>query len=105
LIQGNDVANVFDGQGGDDVLIGGLGNDTLTGGAGNELFVFANNGSTDTITDFQTGLDKIDLGVTAADVTHNTMTQQVGINVDHIGPADLFINSAHVVHAGDYIFA
>jgi hypothetical protein len=28
----------------------------------------------------------------------------VEVNVDHSGAADLFINSANVVNAGDYIF-
>jgi serralysin len=108
ILQGNDVANHLDAGAGNDVLTGGLGNDTLTGGAGNDKFVFANDGSTDTVTDFATGADKIDLsalaGVTAADVTYNATTHQVEINVDHTGTADLFINSANVVNAGDYLF-
>jgi serralysin len=108
LMWGNDVANILSGLGGDDVIKGFGGNDTLIGGAGSDTFVFANDGSTDTITDFATGADKIDLselaGVTAADVTYNATTHQVEINVDHTGAADLFINSANVVNAGDYIF-
>jgi len=108
ILQGNDVANVLDAGAGNDTLTGGLGNDTLIGGLGNDKFVFANDGSTDTVTDFQSGADKIDLsglaGVTAADVAYNATTHQVEINVDHSGAADLFINSANVVNAGDYIF-
>lgn len=98
LIVGNDASNKIDGQGGNDILVGGGNSDT---------FIFANNGSTDTILDFQTGVDKIDLsalsGVTAADVTYNATTHQVEINVDHTGAADMFINAA-TVNAGDYIF-
>jgi serralysin len=98
LIVGNDASNKIDGQGGNDVLVGGGNSDT---------FIFANNGSTDTILDFQTAVDKIDLsalaGVTAADVTYNATTHQVEINVDHTGAADMFINAA-TVNTGDYIF-
>ena len=98
LIVGNEANNKIDGQGG---------NDTLYGADGSDTFIFANDGSTDTILDFQTGVDKIDLtalaGVTAADVTYNATTHQVEINVDHTGAADMFINSA-TVNAGDYIF-
>src|SRR5262249_38595515 len=32
----DDVADVFDGQGGNDTLVGGLGNDALTGGPGDD---------------------------------------------------------------------
>ena len=52
---------------GNDSLNGGLGQDVLTGGAGADVFVFtsaaaAGSGRTaDTIADFQTGLDRIDL--------------------------------------------
>jgi len=100
LIVGNDADNKIDGQGG---------NDTLTGNAGSDLFIFHNDGSTDTITDFQTGVDKIDLtglaGVGAADVSYDAGTHQVQIDTDHNGVADLFINSSHAVNAGDYLFA
>jgi len=99
LLVGNAADNRLDGQGG---------NDVLTGGAGKDVFVFENNHSTDTITDFQTGVDKIDLssisGVGASNVSYNATTHQVQIDTDHNGIADLFINSAQVVNSGDYIF-
>lgn len=108
ILMGNDVANKLDAGAGNDTLTGGLGNDTLTGGTGSDKFVFANDKSTDTITDFQTGVDKIDLtgvtGATAAYVSYNASTHQVQIDTDHNGVADMFINSSHVVNAGDYLF-
>jgi Ca2+-binding RTX toxin-like protein len=38
-ITGNELANVLDGLGGNDMLAGGAGNDSLVGGAGNDLLV------------------------------------------------------------------
>jgi len=108
ILLGNDVANKLDAGAGDDILNGGKGNDTLTGGAGRDTFVFANDGSTDTITDFLTGVDKIDLSglsnVAAANVSYNATTRQVQVDTNHDGVADLFINSASAVNNGDYIF-
>ena len=76
------------GAGGHDVLIGGSGNDsltthggtnTLTGGAGSDFFqvIIAQTGSPfdasmtnfDTITDFQTGVDRLDVGGPAKRIT------------------------------------
>jgi VCBS repeat-containing protein len=50
-------------RGGEDAdhLYGGEGDDTLTGGAGVDTFVYAEGGGTDTITDFEVDVDKIDL--------------------------------------------
>jgi VCBS repeat-containing protein len=56
---GNDVLN---GGAGDDILIGGPGNNTLTGGSGHDTFLYqAGNTGHDTITDFNFGIDKLDL--------------------------------------------
>lgn len=50
------------GTGGDDVINGGLGADTLSGGAGRDRFVYTSlRDGVDTITDFQAGIDIIDL--------------------------------------------
>jgi Ca2+-binding RTX toxin-like protein len=61
---GNDVIS---GGNGADVLIGGAGQDSLNGGGGSDTFVFvaggdSASGAADTIADFVSGLDKIDLG-------------------------------------------
>ena len=96
VLWGNDVANTLKGMGGDDVIRGFGGNDTLYGGDGNDTFVFDNDGSTDTIKDFSTGVDKIDLsnvvGATAAYVHWDAVHKQVTIDTDHNGTADMFIN-------------
>jgi trimeric autotransporter adhesin len=70
-INGNADSNTIIGTDADDVITGGKGLDVMTGGAGNDTFVFAagdsNTGDAalsknfDTITDFTTGEDKLDL--------------------------------------------
>lgn len=60
---GNDILN---GGNGNDTLVGGPGSDRLTGGAGADYFTFeliseSDNKTRDTITDFKSGEDKIDL--------------------------------------------
>ncbi|WP_113772337.1 Ig-like domain-containing protein, partial [Pseudomonas abietaniphila] len=66
--QGNNVLNgglgndILNGGAGDDLLIGGPGNNTLTGGPGHDTFQWqAGNTGHDTVTDFNFGLDKLDL--------------------------------------------
>jgi VCBS repeat-containing protein len=67
VISGDDGNDILIGGSGDDILWGGKGRDTLTGGDGEDIFVFTNvedssrTGKRDTITDFESGKDKIDL--------------------------------------------
>ncbi|MBU3895651.1 serralysin family metalloprotease [Serratia rubidaea] len=66
VIVGNSVDNVIKGGAGNDVIYGGGGQDQLWGGAGNDTFVFSGLNdspyqSPDTIRDFESGKDKIDL--------------------------------------------
>ncbi|MDH6268962.1 hypothetical protein M2360_004382 [Rhizobium sp. SG_E_25_P2] len=50
------------GQGGNDYLRGGIGSDQLFGGGGNDIFVFDRTGkNADTIGDFKSGRDRIEL--------------------------------------------
>lgn len=62
LMIGNGGANGLFGEAGDDQLNGFGGNDVLSGGAGRDIFTFFANAGIDTITDFQTGVDRIVLG-------------------------------------------
>ncbi len=64
VLDGRGGADVIDGGGGDDSLYGREGNDTLTGGSGADKFVFDSAlgaGNVDSITDFATGVDRIQL--------------------------------------------
>jgi cyclophilin family peptidyl-prolyl cis-trans isomerase len=64
-LTGNGSANVLSGNNGADFLNGAAGNDTLTGGAGSDVFSFTHalnaSKNVDTITDFSSGTDKIQL--------------------------------------------
>ena len=65
---------------GEDLLYGGLGNDTLHGGEGEDLFILRNDGSVDSILDFEQGQDKIEL-LSNLQFTDLTITQ--GSNSNH----------------------
>jgi len=51
----------IDGRDGADIILDTAGGDRLSGGGGGDLFVFAPDGARDTVTDFQPGLDRLDL--------------------------------------------
>ncbi|MEM6253121.1 MAG: esterase-like activity of phytase family protein [Cyanobacteria bacterium P01_D01_bin.156] len=66
LLFGDEGDDQIWGDDGDDLLQGGLGNDTLTGdnfsgGEGSDIFAFAADEGTDTVTDFEVGIDSIGL--------------------------------------------
>ena len=72
-ITGSTLADTISGGDGNDTITGGLGRDTLTGGAGVDTFVYAVNATgsvvsslaaPDTITDFTSGTDKLQIGQT-----------------------------------------
>ncbi|HVV95446.1 MAG TPA: calcium-binding protein [Hyphomicrobiales bacterium] len=86
-ITGNSAANWLSGGAGNDHLDGGLGRDHLTGGAGTDSFVFdttLGSGNIDIVTDFQHGIDKIDLN-------HNVFA---GLAAGHLRPAAFFVGKA-----------
>jgi Ca2+-binding RTX toxin-like protein len=64
VITGGSAGDGINGGAGNDIINGGAGNDSLTGGSGNDTFVFntalASTGI-DTITDFTSGADKLNL--------------------------------------------
>lgn len=64
-VVGNASNNVLTGSSSADVLLDGAGDDRLTGGAAADIFVLAADGSRDTITDFQLGVDRIDVSAWA----------------------------------------
>ena len=102
IAYGTDIEDGKTGSGNDqlfgnelnNVLNGGAGNDRYTGGLGSDTFVIDQKGFTDTIWDFKSGEDRIDLSalhIEASDLTFSDNT--VFVDVDHNGTADLTIVS------------
>jgi hypothetical protein len=97
------------GGGGNDRINGNQVNNNLTGGAGRDTFIFAKDGSTDTITDFATGVDRIDLTelkINSGAVTFNTVTNVLGIDTDGNGSYDMtiIVNGSDLNVATDLLF-
>ena len=61
FIWGGNGAQGLNGGGGDDWIYDGSGADTLTGGAGADVFLFAADGSPDTVSDYELHKDRIDV--------------------------------------------
>nr|WP_308494626.1 type I secretion C-terminal target domain-containing protein [Duganella rivi] len=72
-IWGNVGADVLNGAGGNDTLVGGSGNDKLTGGAGAgaDTFVFNSLLGSDSVTDFTTGVDVVQLDLEMLRIGNN----------------------------------
>lgn len=60
-ITGNAGQNTLFGMGGTDIIDGGAGNDILHGGSAADTFIFTTGTGSDTIADFQDGIDLIDI--------------------------------------------
>jgi serralysin len=60
-LTGNGMGQTLVGNAGDNLLYGLGGDDVLTGGAGSDVFVLTETGWSDRITDFERGIDKVDL--------------------------------------------
>lgn len=61
-LYGDNGADHLSGGSGNDVLAGGRGDDFLTGGAGADTFVLDKSGGSDTVSDFEVGVDRLQLG-------------------------------------------
>lgn len=61
FLDGDRHDNLLDGRGGQDTLKGGRGDDINIGGRGDDIFVFNRDHDRDTIRDFRSGHDQIDL--------------------------------------------
>ncbi len=107
VLAGTTAANTLIGGATDDRLDGGRGNDTLTGGAGADTFVFANQAGTDSVTDFQPGIDRIVIqGFSSAQITSQALAQgtqlsfgttKVMLNgVWWLGPTDIVAGATSV---------
>ena len=105
---GNDALN---GYGGADTVNGGAGDDLLRGGTGADRFVFDAAPGNDTILDFASGSDKVDLsafGITANQIAGSTSGPDIIVSVDSDsnGSADFTITFAGIASlaVADFVF-
>ena len=96
------------GGAGDDRINGNAANNLLTGGAGADRFIFVDDGSVDTITDFKSGTDKIDLselGINAKKIFFDAGKDTLFVNSDSDAAYDMsIIVKGDDVQARDIIF-
>jgi Ca2+-binding RTX toxin-like protein len=111
-ISGGAGLDTVDGGLGNDILDGGTGNDNYTGGAGHDTFKFSNlNSGSDTITDFSTVDDRIELGavygVSLADLVFSGQgtTQVTVTGFDTTASIVVKGASAMILDASDFLFA
>lgn len=96
ILQGHDGDDQISGGDGEDILRDGAGGDTLSGGDGADLFILSADATTDRITDFTIGEDKLDLSQWPGlrDISQLTMTiRQDGVDIVY-GDEQLIIQSA-----------
>lgn len=89
--------------GGQDRLDGGIGFNVLTGGAGADTFAFtAHNGHLDTITDFEDGLDRIEIAFGSLSFADLAITDQgADAQIEFAGNTILLENFDHALLTSD----
>ena len=89
-----------------DVLQGNAGNDTLTGGAGFDYFQMTAGMGVDTITDFEDGIDRIDLTVLGIGLSSVTVTQSGADALVVFGAEQMLVQgiAASSLTASDFYF-
>lgn len=110
---GNDVFDAgpgwdtIDGGLGSDTLIGGRGNDLLTGGAGADTFVFNARGGWDTLTDFERGIDTIEITYDAANFAQLGVSQNGSDTVIWYGSGGIILDDFNIsqISIEDFIFS
>lgn len=108
---GDSSKNSLFGDGGNDRLDSGRGDDLLRGGSGRDTFVLAPHAGTDTILDFEDGLDRIELtGGLSFDqltITQGTGSDQantlIGVKNTNQLLAELIGIQANSITSGDFI--
>jgi Ca2+-binding RTX toxin-like protein/6-phosphogluconolactonase (cycloisomerase 2 family) len=85
-------ADTVDGGAGDDEIWAGAGDDLLTGGAGADTFMFGANSGNDTITDFSTADDLLDLRFTVTDFADASAVQAAASDATQSGVDGLLID-------------
>lgn len=105
-LDGGGAGDRLSGAGGDDTLVGGSGSDILTGGTGSDTFIFNVSNDADTITDFEDGIDLIEIDLGLSSFSDLIVTDQ-GLDtlITYATSTILLENFDHtLVSAGDFNF-
>ena len=113
ILSGDAGDDMIWGDDGDDILMGVTGNDILvgdngSGGSGSDLFVFGNGDGTDTILDFEIGIDRIGLVQDELVFTDLTITQDGSdtlLGVASTGETLAVLNNVQASALGEASFA
>lgn len=110
-LYGNAGSNKLIGGAGDDLLLGGKGKDVLSGNAGADTFVFKTGFGSDTIKDFLSGEDHIDLSgagkiASFTDLVSHHLTAEGSDLVIHNGADTLVLHDVQKsdLNVSDFIF-
>ncbi|MDG2528276.1 M10 family metallopeptidase C-terminal domain-containing protein, partial [Caulobacter endophyticus] len=104
---GGALSDTLNGSGGDDVLAGAGGNDRLIGGAGSDRFVFAGGWGSDTVVDFEAGVDHFDLrsvGVTFEQLQIIAQGTSTIVHVPDHGEIVVLNATPSLLKAEDFLF-
>ena len=113
ILSGDAGDDMIWGDDGDDILMGVTGNDILvgdngSGGGGSDLFVFGNGDGTDTIVDFEVGIDRIGLvqdELVFADLTITQDGSDTLLGVASTGETLAVLNNVQASALGEASFA
>ncbi|MEM7061663.1 MAG: hypothetical protein AAF572_00630 [Cyanobacteria bacterium P01_B01_bin.77] len=113
ILSGDAGDDTIYGDAGDDILMGVTGNDILvgdnfSGGSGSDLFVFGNGDGTDTILDFEVGIDRIGLvegELLFADLTLTQDGNNTLLGVVSSGETLAILNNVQASALGENSFA
>lgn len=92
------------GDAGSDVLAGGTGNDLLSGGADADLFVFGLGDGADTVVDFVSGSDLLDLSATGLSFGDLVITTTAAGTTVSYGSDSIFLKGVASVSSSDFAF-
>jgi Ca2+-binding RTX toxin-like protein len=88
VVRGNAGNDTVNGGSGDDFILGGTGNDRLVGEAGSDRFVFEAAFGTDTIIDYDVGVDLLDLSALALEAPEGETDPSSLVNLESTGDND-----------------
>jgi hypothetical protein len=108
---GDDLANRLLGNAGKNHLDGTSGDDVLVGGKGADVFIFGTNHQSDTVVDFENGIDRFDVSDWSGIANPHDIKQHMSVDGDDLvismGSDELHIKhtAKSEIDASDFLFA